>query len=174
MADTGAPCSAGEAPVRNEGHRVTEPHPHECRRRGKHLAHAGAAPGPLVTDNETVAALDALSKYGLHRRLLRVEDTGTTCKTHHLFRDARLLYNGAERCDIAVEDGYPPLLVECLLHGAYHLVVDVIHTFHNSLYPPPRNGRVVPYLLTHPVQYRRHTASPVEILHVVVANGLQR
>ena len=57
MADAEAARGAGEAPVGDQSHLVAGSLAVKRCRGGKHLAHAGAALGPLVADDEDVAVL---------------------------------------------------------------------------------------------------------------------
>ena len=65
---------AAEAPVGEQGHVLAQPGAVDRRRDREHLAHAGAAGGALVADDDDVAGLDPALRHGLHRALLAVED----------------------------------------------------------------------------------------------------
>ena len=68
------PCVAPEKrPSVSSATDVAEPLPHERAGDGEHLAHAGAAGGAFVADDDDVARVDLALGDGGHRRLLAVE-----------------------------------------------------------------------------------------------------
>jgi heavy metal translocating P-type ATPase len=73
VADDEAVAAAGEAAVGDERDVLAEALAHDGAGGGEHLAHAGAALGAFVADDDDVALLDGAVEDGLERRLLGVE-----------------------------------------------------------------------------------------------------
>src|SRR3954454_6333780 len=73
MADAEAARRAREAPVGDQCDLAAGALPGQCRRGGEHLAHAGAAFGALVADDEHVAFLVSAGLDRLETGLLAIE-----------------------------------------------------------------------------------------------------
>ena len=69
----------------------------------EHLAHAGAAGGALVADDDDVAGLDPALGDGLHRALLAVEDARRAAVVAALV--AGELHDAAVGREVAAQDG---------------------------------------------------------------------
>ena len=90
---------------------------------GEHLAHARAALGALVADDDDVAGLDRAVLDGVHRGPLAVEDPRGALEDVGV--EAGRLHDGPLGGERAGEDGDPAGAVDRLAHRAQHLAVEV-------------------------------------------------
>ena len=88
---------------------------------GEHLAHAGPALWPFVTDDYHCARLDRSGQDRLESRLLAVEDPGDTLEVVEV--ETRNLYYPAGRRQRTPKDRNPPISVDRVGQGMDDLAV---------------------------------------------------
>ena len=102
VADAEPGGAAGEAAVGEQQDVLAQPGALDRAGDGEHLAHARAAPGPLVPDDDDVAGLQRALGDGVHRALLAVEDAGGALE--HLGVEAGRLHDRAVGRQRAAQD----------------------------------------------------------------------
>mmetsp|Transcript_84445 Transcript_84445/g.215010 ORF Transcript_84445/g.215010 Transcript_84445/m.215010 type:complete len:331 (+) Transcript_84445:519-1511(+) len=177
MADDEAVGAAGEAAVGHQGDVLAQARTHDRAGRGQHLAHARAALGPLVADDDEVSLIDLALLQALEHKLLAVEDIRLARELHALL--ARDLRHAALGAEAPTQDFDVPGGLNALVDGSDHILlveVQIRHTCqvlceclardrHAIAMQPPKLEKVL--------HHRRSAADPVNILHAVGAAGLQ-
>src|SRR3546814_2008303 len=101
VADAEAARGAGEAPIGDQRHLVAHALAVDRRGGGEHFAHAGAALGALVADDDDLAFLVVALVDRLVSVLLAVEDPGGAAEL--LVLHAGHLHDGAFRREVAAQ-----------------------------------------------------------------------
>src|SRR5512144_2346278 len=135
MADAKAAGRAREAAVGDERHLVAHALAVERSRGREHLAHAGAAFGALVADDEHLALLVALGAHRGEGILLAIEAAGRPAELKPLH--AGDLDDGAVRRERALEADDASRGRERLVSGTHHVLIRITLNFGEILIPGP-------------------------------------